>query len=38
VLKDVCFEIDEGWKVGFVGRSGIGKSTISLALMRILEV
>lgn len=38
VLKELSFEIDGGKKIGIVGRTGAGKSTISLALTRIVEV
>ena len=37
VLKDINFEINGGEKVGIVGRTGSGKSTISLCLFRLLE-
>lgn len=38
VLRGLDFEIPAGKKVGIVGRTGAGKSTISLALTRILEL
>lgn len=38
VLKDLSFTIDPTLKVGLVGRTGAGKSTISLALTRIVEL
>lgn len=38
VLKDLDFKIDAGLKVGIVGRTGAGKSTISNALTRIVEL
>ena len=38
VLKDLDFKIDAGLKVGVVGRTGAGKSTISNALTRIVEL
>jgi ABC-type multidrug transport system fused ATPase/permease subunit len=38
VLKGLNFDIQSGHKVGIVGRTGAGKSTISLALTRIIEL
>ena len=38
VLKGVDFDIKGGHKVGIVGRTGAGKSTMSLALSRIVEI
>ena len=37
VLKNLNFKIDSGEKIGIVGRTGSGKSTICLCLFRILE-
>lgn len=37
VLRDVSFEIKPGQKVGIVGRTGAGKSSLTLALFRSLE-
>lgn len=37
VLKDVSFDINVGEKVGIVGRTGSGKSTISYLLARLFE-
>ena len=37
VLSDLNFTIESGNKVGIVGRTGSGKSTITLCLFRILE-
>jgi ABC-type multidrug transport system fused ATPase/permease subunit len=37
VLKNLNFEIKAGEKVGVVGRTGSGKSTLCLCLFRILE-
>jgi len=38
VLHGLSYEVEAGHKVGIVGRSGCGKSTMGLALSRILEV
>ena len=37
VLKGITLHIDGGEKVGVAGRTGAGKSTLVLALMRIVE-
>jgi ABC-type multidrug transport system fused ATPase/permease subunit len=37
VLKDVCFEAKPGERVAIVGRTGAGKSTLALSLIRGLE-
>jgi ABC-type multidrug transport system fused ATPase/permease subunit len=37
ILKDVTFKILPGEKVGVVGRTGAGKSSMALALFRALE-
>jgi RND family efflux transporter MFP subunit len=37
VLNDISFSIHQGEKVGIVGRTGSGKSTIALCMFRILE-
>lgn len=37
VLKDVSFKINSTEKVGIVGRTGAGKSSLTLALFRIIE-
>jgi ABC-type multidrug transport system fused ATPase/permease subunit len=38
VLHNLSFEVEPGHKIGIVGRTGAGKSTISLALARIVEL
>ena len=37
VLKDVCLKIEGGQRVGVCGRTGAGKSSLTLAIFRILE-
>ncbi|KAG0258860.1 Canalicular multispecific organic anion transporter 2 [Actinomortierella ambigua] len=37
VLRDVSFTVRGGEKVGIVGRTGAGKSSLTLALYRIIE-
>ncbi|KAL7749286.1 hypothetical protein RI367_005438 [Sorochytrium milnesiophthora] len=37
VLDDITLDIKAGQKIGICGRTGAGKSTITLALFRILE-
>ena len=38
VLKDVSFKVSPGLKVGVVGRTGAGKSTLCMAITRIVEL
>ncbi|KAF1313526.1 Multidrug resistance-associated protein 1, partial [Globisporangium splendens] len=38
VLKDVSFSVNAGEKVGIVGRTGAGKSSLTMALFRISEI
>ena len=38
MLKGLSFEIIGGEKIGIVGRTGAGKSTLSLSLTRIVEI
>lgn len=37
ILKDVSFSVDPGQKLGIVGRTGAGKTSLSLALFRFME-
>lgn len=38
VLRKLSFTVEPGHKVGVVGRTGAGKSTLCLALSRIVEL
>ncbi|KAF0715601.1 Aste57867_3300 [Aphanomyces stellatus] len=38
VLKEVSFEVKSGEKIGIVGRTGAGKSSLTMALFRINEI
>lgn len=38
VLNDLSFKVAPGTKVGVVGRTGAGKSTICLSLSRLVEL
>ncbi|CAG2161666.1 unnamed protein product [Oppiella nova] len=37
VLKEISFDITAGHRVGVVGRTGAGKSSLTLALFRLIE-
>jgi len=37
-LREVSFKVEAGSKVGIVGRTGAGKSTIAQTLSRLLEL
>ncbi|KAK9469339.1 P-loop containing nucleoside triphosphate hydrolase protein [Lipomyces arxii] len=37
VISGVSFKVEPGWKVGVVGRTGAGKSTIASAFFRFME-
>jgi ABC-type multidrug transport system fused ATPase/permease subunit len=38
ILRDLSFEVKPRQKIGVVGRTGAGKSTICLSLSRIVEI
>lgn len=38
VLKGICFEVPSHQRLGIVGRTGSGKSSLTLALFRFLQV
>ena len=37
-MRGLSFKVNAGEKIGVVGRTGAGKSTLSLALSRIIEL
>lgn len=38
MLKELSFSVKSGDKIGIVGRTGAGKSTMSAALSRMVEL
>jgi len=38
VLKNLGFDVKPGEKIGVVGRTGAGKSTICMSMSRIMEL
>lgn len=38
VLKNLSFDVKPGEKIGVVGRTGAGKSTICMSMSRIMEL
>lgn len=38
VLKGINFSINPNEKIGVVGRTGSGKSTLTLAFLRVMEL
>jgi ABC-type multidrug transport system fused ATPase/permease subunit len=38
ILKNICFKIKGGEKIGVVGRTGAGKSSIIQVLFRMTEL
>ena len=38
VLNGLNFKVEPGQKIGIVGRSGAGKTTLTMALTRIVEL
>ena len=37
LLKDICFSLNKGDKLGIIGKSGDGKSTLAKALLKIYD-
>ena len=38
MIKNISFDVKSKAKIGIVGRTGSGKSTMTLGLLRILEI
>ena len=38
ILESISFRIDSGKMVGIIGRTGAGKTTIFMALLRLVEI
>lgn len=38
VLKGITFDIQSGEKIGIIGRTGAGKSTLFLTILRLIEI
>ena len=38
VIDNLSFEVESGCKIGVCGRTGAGKSTLSLSLSRLVEI
>jgi ABC-type multidrug transport system fused ATPase/permease subunit len=36
-LRDISFKVEDGEKIGIVGRTGAGKSSLTLSILRLLE-
>jgi ATP-binding cassette, subfamily C (CFTR/MRP), member 1 len=38
VLKDISFDLFKNQRVGIIGRTGAGKSTLTLAVSKIISI